>query len=231
MRAGDLERVIGMTEHAIGRVREAGGEGHLFDHGGNVAETSPAVAARTSRPGLRGCLALRSSGTSHDTAAVLIGILSDSHGRLDTLRAGVEQLQSLGAKHLIHCGDLGDESSVDLLAGTPSTFVFGNNDFDRDGLAKYAALVGVQCGGDFVELELDGKRIAVTHGDNARLLRRLHTARRHDYLFYGHTHVFADERAGTMRVINPGALYRAAQKTVATLDLLNDELKFHRVDV
>ena len=161
---------------------------------------------------------------------MLIGILGDSHGRLDALGAAVELLQSLGARHLLHCGDLGEESSVDLLAGVPSTFVFGNNDFDRDGLAKYAALVGVQCGCAFVELDLAGKRIALTHGDDARLMRSLLTERGHDYLFYGHTHVRADERAGSMRMINPGALHRAAQKTVATLDLLKDELTFHDVD-
>jgi hypothetical protein len=31
---------------------------------------------------------------------------------------------------------------------------------------------------------------------------------------------------GKLRVINPGALHRAAQKSVATLDLLSDKLQF-----
>jgi predicted phosphodiesterase len=45
-------------------------------------------------------------------------------------------------------------------------------------------------------------------------------------LLQGHTHVRADERVGTVRVINPGALHRAAQKTVATLDTETGEVKF-----
>jgi hypothetical protein len=34
---------------------------------------------------------------------------------------------------------------------------------------------------------------------------------------------------GKMRLINPGALHRAAEKTVATLDTERDLLKFHVV--
>jgi hypothetical protein len=38
-----------------------------------------------------------------------------------------------------------------------------------------------------------------------------------------------DRRNGRVRVINPGALYRASPKTVATLDLKADELRYHIV--
>src|SRR5206468_3508718 len=101
-----------------------------------------------------------------------------------------------------------------------------NNDYDRQDLARYAASIDVRCLREFGELELDGKRIAVTHGDDARLLKQLMLQQRHDYLLLGHTHVKRDQRVGTMRIINPGALYRAAEKTVAVLDLASDQLKF-----
>jgi predicted phosphodiesterase len=47
---------------------------------------------------------------------------------------------------------------------------------------------------------------------------------------HGHTHVARDERLGPLRVINPGALQRAAVHTVATLDLRTDQVGFWRVD-
>jgi predicted phosphodiesterase len=39
-----------------------------------------------------------------------------------------------------------------------------------------------------------------------------------DFLFYGHTHVAAERQNGGVRVINPGALYRARIKTFVILD-------------
>ncbi|RLS46748.1 MAG: metallophosphoesterase, partial [Planctomycetota bacterium] len=47
-----------------------------------------------------------------------------------------------------------------------------------------------------------------------------------DYLLHGHTHVCRDERHGATRIINPGALHRASEFTVALLDTDSDELQF-----
>jgi putative phosphoesterase len=150
---------------------------------------------------------------------VIIGILSDTHDRADWMAAGIRTLHTAGADHFIHCGDIGGPGCIDLLAGLPAAFVFGNTDFDRPGLARYAASIDVPCYGSFAHLELDGKTIAVLHGDDYRLKQRLLSAQEHDYLLQGHTHVRADERIGRTRIINPGALHRAAVKTVVTLDL------------
>ena len=155
---------------------------------------------------------------------MILGLMSDTHGRLEAARLAVVQLRSRGAEYLIHCGDVGQTGVIDFLAGEPAAFVWGNNDFDRHEGAKYAEMIGVRCLDDFGELELDGRRIAVTHGDNPPLLRRLLDAGRYDYLFTGHTHVPHDKKLGGTRWINPGALYRAAKRTVATLDLQTDTL-------
>ena len=45
-------------------------------------------------------------------------------------------------------------------------------------------------------------------------------------MIHGHTHRQADRREGRTRIINPGALHRAATKTVAILDTVEDELHF-----
>jgi putative phosphoesterase len=157
---------------------------------------------------------------------MLIGILSDTHDRADAMAAGVAVLRRAGAQFFVHCGDVGSERVLDHLAGLPSAFVFGNTDWDRAALARYAETIGVACHGTFADLELGGKKVAVTHGDDARIKQRILTEKRHDYLLQGHTHVRADERVGTVRVINPGALHRAKEKTVATLDTETGEVKF-----
>ena len=155
---------------------------------------------------------------------VIIGILSDTHDRTDWMAAGLRALGQAGAAFYIHCGDIGQAGCIDLLAGLPAAFVFGNTDWDRTTLARYARDINVPCYGNYANLDLDGKKIAVIHGDDDKLKRRLLTAQEHDYLLHGHTHLRLDDRVGRTRVINPGALHRAAIKTVATLDTATDRL-------
>jgi predicted phosphodiesterase len=121
---------------------------------------------------------------------------------------------------------VGSEAVLDQLADIPAAFVWGNTDHRRAELARYAARLEIQCLHNFGELELAGKRIAITHGDDSRLVRRILDEQRHDYLFVGHTHVSGDSRVGRVRMINPGALHRASVKTVALLDIGADKLEF-----
>jgi putative phosphoesterase len=157
---------------------------------------------------------------------MLLGILSDTHDRVAAAAAGIAALKAAGAESFLHCGDVGGEGVLDLLAGLPVAFVWGNTDWDRAALQRYAQDLGLECFGGFGEIERGGKLIAITHGDDARAVRRVLDGQRHDYLFLGHSHVKADERVGRVRVINPGALHRAREKTVATLDTTSDVLRF-----
>lgn len=157
---------------------------------------------------------------------MILGLLSDTHSRASTARLAVRMLLDGGAEFLIHCGDVGSEDVLDALAGVPSAFVFGNCDYDRDALDRYAGMIGVQCLKTYGVLTLAGKNIAVTHGDDFHLMQRLTRGLDHDYLFTGHTHQRHDRRVEAMRWINPGALHRAIPKTVATLNLLTDDLSY-----
>lgn len=134
-----------------------------------------------------------------------------------------------GVSHVIHCGDVGSSEVFDEMIGRPCTFVWGNVDFPYDGLLTYARSLGLPIPQEVpVRIDLDGKRFAVFHGHetgfNAALLR-LDV----DYILHGHTHVACDEMLHGKRIINPGALYRVARKTVATLDTKTDQLTFHEV--
>jgi putative phosphoesterase len=153
-----------------------------------------------------------------------IGILSDTHDRIPALEAGVRTLLANGAGCLIHCGDIGGERAIDCLAGHDAAFVWGNTDWDRRGLDEYARSVGVRCLGTGGCVEIDGKRVCVTHGDEPATVRRYLSDPTTDYLLMGHTHQLRDERIDNVRVINPGALHRAAVKTVVLLDVPRDKV-------
>jgi len=157
---------------------------------------------------------------------MLIGILSDTHGHGEAASAAVALLRAHGCQFYIHCGDLGGEAVLDVLAGEPHLAVWGNNDDPAGPLARYARSIGVRVISGLAEIELAGKRLAVTHGDDWRLVERVIERQQHDYLLLGHTHVPEDRREGRLRVINPGALHRAAKKTAAVLDLHSDVLAF-----
>jgi putative phosphoesterase len=157
---------------------------------------------------------------------MIVGLLSDTHDRLAPMLAAMNLLQQAGAEFFIHCGDVGSEQIFDQLAGTKSVFVWGNNDWDRKDLGRYAQSLDIQNGETFVELQLDNKLAAVTHGDDAKIVRRVLDEQRHDYLFVGHSHIKVDRRVGKVRLINPGALHRANPKSVAVLDTTTDIVRF-----
>lgn len=160
---------------------------------------------------------------------MLVGLLSDSHGKVDATRYAVQTLRDAGAAMLIHCGDIGSVDVIAELAGGPAVFVFGNNDYDTARYTAFADKVGVQCGVYQAEVRLDSQRAIVTHGDDAAILRSVVRSQAVDYLFVGHTHVPADSRNGRIRVINPGALYRTRLRTFALLNTFNDTLQTFEV--
>ena len=65
----------------------------------------------------------------------------------------------------------------------------------------------------------------MTHGHLYKVHQQL-LASQPDYLLTGHSHVAADSREGTTRLINPGALHRARPYTVALLNLADDPLRY-----
>ncbi len=162
---------------------------------------------------------------------MLIGILSDTHGHHAAMLAGVAALQQRGAEYLLHCGDVGPARMLDGLMVISSAFVFGNTDDDIDDLRRYASEIGVSCLERFGSISLDGKQIALMHGDDSQMKRGVLESQEFDYFFQGHTHIRHDSRQGRTRIINPGALYRAVVKTVALLDTANDALQFIEVTV
>ena len=140
-----------------------------------------------------------------------IGLISDTHGQL---RARVLELFD-GVDVILHAGDIGDLNIItELEALAPVHAVHGNTD-DAEIAAHY---------GESVELQLDGVRIAMTHGHllgapTAPGLRRMFPGA--DVIVYGHTHMQRIDR-GQPLLVNPGAAGPARFKlkpAVAILEL------------
>jgi len=154
-----------------------------------------------------------------------LGIMSDSHGRVHAVRQARILLERAGAEAIVHCGDVGGLDVLDELAGCPCWFVWGNMDDPAPAWRGHVEALGLPWPDGPLKLRLADKRLAVFHGHELGFSRAAQAAK-HDYLLYGHTHQRDDRRIAAMRMINPGALHRAATKTVALLDLANDSLQF-----
>ena len=160
-----------------------------------------------------------------------LGILSETHGSVVRTRAAINLLMSNSVETVIHCGDIGSEGVlVELLAklrpnSIPFYAVLGNVDFP-DELGSLSDPGVFEILGRFGDLSIAGKRLAIIHGDHISQLKKMTISGEYDYVFTGHTHLMEDRRLGNTRIINPGAVYRATQPSVATLDLGTDHLEF-----
>jgi putative phosphoesterase len=149
---------------------------------------------------------------------MLVGILSDTHDRFDATAAAVRLLLEAGAEYFLHCGDLGSRRGLEPFKGLATGFVWGEQDRDRMGLLRYADSLQIQCFGVLGDFVLDEKRIAITHGNDAKLLRQLTREGQHDFVLHGHVPKLRDEMVGRTRLISPGVVHGAGKRTVALMD-------------
>jgi putative phosphoesterase len=156
-----------------------------------------------------------------------IGILSDTHNDSDATRQALAEFRQRGVTMLFHCGDLTTAEMVKLFDGFDVRLVRGN--MDRHFVKALKAAVAAQPGGRWLGkgdlVEMDGKLIAVTHGDREDVFESLLFSEP-DYLLHGHTHRRRDERVGPTRVINPGAVggMQHEARSICILDLRTDHL-------
>jgi len=148
-----------------------------------------------------------------------VGIISDTHGQVESTRAAVRMFESLDVERVLHCGDVGSPAVVEIFAPWPTDFVFGNSDTEQRVLRSAILRASQACHGEFGDLEIEGVRIALLHSHDRRLFSASIGSGRYATICYGHTHVAAIERQGETLLVNPGAIYRAQSRTVAILEL------------
>ena len=147
-----------------------------------------------------------------------IGVVSDTHGEILTTGQAVRMLGSLQVDLVIHCGDIGPPEIVSLFSRWPCHFVFGN--MDESGLLREAiGMAGQTCYERFGYLKLAGRSVAFLHGDDTVLLNQTILSGQWDLVCHGHTHVAANSLRGPTLVVNPGAIQRTNNPSVAVIDL------------
>ncbi len=150
-----------------------------------------------------------------------LGVVSDTHGNIESTRAALRLLSTQEVAAVIHCGDIGSAEVVSLFACSPAHFVFGNVDSNEGELSQAIEAAGHTCHGRLGNLEIDGRKIAFLHSDDRDLFEETIESDLWDLVCYGHTHVPEQHRVGRTLVLNPGALYRARPRTIAIVDLEN----------
>jgi putative phosphoesterase len=158
-------------------------------------------------------------------AGMLIGILSDTHSNYDIVKRVRQVLEKRQINEILHCGDIEDVETVHLLTGLDTQFVLGNCDFDTPDLRQAIKETGGALHDGFGHIERDGYALAWIHGHEQGRFRDLVNAQHFDFVFYGHTHRQEQHRVGKTEVINPGALYRARDKSFAILDTQSREIE------
>ena len=165
-----------------------------------------------------------------------IGIVSDSHGKVERLSAAMGLFASRAVGAIVHCGDVGNTPCVKVLgdSGAEVYLVPGNVDRHLEDLQQVARDSGIHFGEEVQVVGLEeGQFLIATHGHDERILGELIAGGQFPYVCHGHTHRVRDERIGSVRVINPGALShprRPRHPTVAILDTGTDTLNHIRLD-
>jgi putative phosphoesterase len=128
--------------------------------------------------------------------AIRIGVIADTHGLFDP----AIRRHFRGVDHILHAGDIGDQSVIEQLEQiAPVTAVSGNVDDDEENVFPSEAAI-----------ELAGHRIAIRHilyegGKLTKEGRAFLDRDRPDICVFGHTHQPKAEWFGDTLLFNPGS--------------------------
>ena len=155
--------------------------------------------------------------------------MSDSHDRLEAIRAAIEKFNSESVDLVLHAGDIVSPFSVREFEKLDCKIicVTGNNDGDQTALRTFLEKIGGELKGDFFASEVGGRRIALTHGVWPEVVEALILSGKYDIVISGHSHEAFIRKDNNVLVVNPGScsypivdgVVTIGKGTVAILDL------------
>ncbi|MCW4045752.1 MAG: metallophosphoesterase [Candidatus Bathyarchaeota archaeon] len=159
---------------------------------------------------------------------MLIGIISDTHDNLPMVKRAVEKLNAAKVSLVLHAGDYVAPFVIPKFKALNTRLigVFGNNDGDHELLKKRCSeCENCEIRGRFAEINADGFKIALLHGDELELLGALVNCGNFDAVVHGHSHTVGASKKGKTLVINPGEVcgYLTGKCTLALLDTARGE--------
>jgi len=160
---------------------------------------------------------------------MLVAVFSDSHDNVKNLKRLIEKINEKNIKICFHCGDIISPFSIKLLENLNSKVyvVFGNNDGDKVNLLKNAPK-NVEFFNLYGEVELENKKIAITHFDFFAFA--LAFTQKYDFVFFGHTHKKYKGKVGKTILVNPGEILGLKEEpSFAIVDIKSGEVKFEKL--
>lgn len=141
-----------------------------------------------------------------------IGVMSDTHDRLEEVEKAIKLFQKEKVELIIHCGDWVSPFVPQFIYSLKPKLtisiksVFGNNEGDhfRFFERKKKENWNIEFYKESFDLEIDGKKIVVYHGSSKLLIDGLVNCGEYDAMFQGHTHEIVNEYIGKTLHLNPG---------------------------
>ena len=137
---------------------------------------------------------------------MIVAVLSDVHDNIWNLATALEAVAAAQAEAMIFCGDFCAPFTLTQIGqgfAGPVHSVLGNNDGDPLLLLRNAQAAGnVTLYGQYAELEMGGRRVAVNH--YPEIARRLAQSGQFDLVCFGHNHQASVEQVGSTVLANPG---------------------------
>ena len=161
---------------------------------------------------------------------MLIGLMSDTHDNLPAVEKAVKRLNEEKVDLVLHAGDYVAPFVIPKFKALNMKLigVFGNNDGDHELLRKrFSETTNCEIRGRFAEIDADGFKIALFHGDETELLNALTSRECFDAVVYGHAHVTVTRKNRGMLVVSPGEVcgYLTGKSTIALLDTVKREAR------
>lgn len=158
-----------------------------------------------------------------------IGIIADTHDNLPALDRAIDRLNQEKVQLVLHAGDYVAPFSVVHFKSLKAKLIgiFGNNDGDHQFLKKRFKEINAEIRGKFAEIDVEGVKIAMVHGDDVELLESLIRTDSYDVVIHAHSHEAKILRKGKTLVVNPGEVcgYLSGRSTLALLDTQNLDAK------
>jgi putative phosphoesterase len=161
---------------------------------------------------------------------MLIGLISDTHDNLPLVERAVKRLNEEKVALVLHAGDYVAPFVIPKFKALNAKLigVFGNNDGDHELLRKrFSETPNCEIRGRFAQIDADGFKIALLHGDETELLNAIIICQGFDAIIHGHAHTTGAFRKGTTLVVNPGEVcgYLTGKSTIGLLDTEKREVK------
>ncbi|MHA1755108.1 MAG: metallophosphoesterase [Candidatus Odinarchaeia archaeon] len=158
-----------------------------------------------------------------------IGVISDTHDNIFAVREAVKIFNEKEVSIVLHAGDIISPFVVKEFKKlyAPVTFILGNNEGELKHLSKVISEHNFNLSGRFYQDKLNGKRIAMVHGD-IPIIDSLIKSKMYDIVISGHTHKKLLNKTGGVVHINPGEAcgYLTGLRTIAIVNLNSMKVDF-----